>query len=79
MIGSDLKWKGVKVKEKDEDENERSKYFLEKKQDVRSLTSDSKIVQVSKQNLFVLGGRMHSPVLLSRDYPVMRSCLKVDL
>ena len=79
MIGSDLKWKGVKVKEKDEDEHERSKYFLEKKKEFRSFSTDSKIVQVNKQNLYVLGGRMHSPVLLSRDYPVMKSCLKVDL
>ena len=41
--------------------------------------SDSRIVQVNRYHLFVLGGSQGYPSLLTRDYDVPRSCIRVDL
>ena len=62
------------VREKGEDEEGRRLFFEGKWQDDMT---ESKIVQVNRSQVYIIGGIY--PSLMGRVYDVARSCLRVDL
>ena len=45
----------------------------------KSQATQSKLIQINNTQIYVIGGRPESPSLLTHDYDVWRSCLRVDL
>ena len=62
------------MKEQGENNRVRKNFFSKDKSE--NITF-SKIVQISRDQVYVIGGA--SPTLLARDYDVSTSCLKVDI
>jgi hypothetical protein len=72
-------WDEIFVREKGENEVERSEYLSLQRRTHGAVLSGSKLLQVNKTLVCILGGRQENPSLLARDYEVSRSCLIVDI
>jgi hypothetical protein len=77
MLNDSMAWEKVLVSEAGEDMGEREEYFG--KFEGKKKCSWSKVIQMNKTDLYIIGGIDLFASLLNRKYDVGRSCLKIDL
>lgn len=74
-IYSQSAWEDLQIKELGINDQKRIDYFADKV----CRPTCSKLIQVNNVDVMVIGGTKYKPSLLTRDYDVMRSCLKLNL
>ena len=67
------------MQEKSECLEQRIEYLALKRHEHGAVLSGSKLLQINKTEVCILGGRQENPSLLAREYEVSRSCLTVDI
>ena len=72
----DFTWSPLAVFEKGENRRTRSQYFKKKK---KGLMSWSKMIRINRTDVYVIGGDKTYPSLLTREYDVACSCLKINI
>ena len=74
-----FEWRTIDVSEKGDlrTSQQNEKYFETVRG--RGYTSSSKMIQVNRTEIYVVGGRQGYPPLLARSFDVTKCCIKIDM